>query len=94
MDLGMGSVEDLDPFEGVPPSASRPYFCEKEIRLSDVWEGNGKARKSVVRDGKVVSLYYLYDFGVSVRINCIDKIQADFVHRTIGIIELIFYPLV
>jgi hypothetical protein len=62
MSVGMGQDEDVDRFGG---RNSRLYFHEKELKLSDVWEDNGKARKSVVRNGQVVSLYYLYDFGVS-----------------------------
>jgi len=62
MSVGMGQDEDVDCFGG---RNNRPYFHEKELKLSDVWEDNGKVRKSVVRNGQVVPLYYLYDFGVS-----------------------------
>jgi hypothetical protein len=62
MNIGMGE-ENASDYSGIESGV--PYFFEKELRLSDVWEENGKARRSVVRHGQVVSLYYLYDFGVS-----------------------------
>jgi hypothetical protein len=57
----MGDL-DSDDFGG---DLGQLYFNEWELKLSDVWEEDGKARQSVVRGGQVVPLYYLYDFGVS-----------------------------
>lgn len=58
--IGMGKHAD-DYFEGNQVL----YFEESKLKLSDIWEGNGKARKNVLENGQVVSLYYLYDMGVS-----------------------------
>ena len=53
----------------------------------DVWEENGKVKKSMIRDGCVVLLYYLYNFGVS-------SVILQWFFRTIGITKLNLYPLV
>src|ERR1700729_1678702 len=58
--IGTGQDDNYDDFGG----NGGLYFDEKELKLNDVWEENGKARKSLERNGQVVSLYYLYDFGV------------------------------
>ena len=62
MNVGMEKNQNNDEFMG---GNSNSYFNEKKLKLSDIWEEDGKARKKVVRNGQVVSLYYLYDFGVS-----------------------------
>lgn len=61
----MGKDDDGDDFGG---GNNASYFDEKELKLNDVWEEDGRARQSVIRNGRVVSLYYLYDFGVSATI--------------------------
>jgi hypothetical protein len=62
MNIGMGKDQNGDDFAG---GNGNLYFDETKLKLSDIWEESGKARKDAVRNGQVASLYYLYDFGVS-----------------------------
>lgn len=61
MDIGMGDAEEYGVYGA---GDERPYFDEKDIKLSDVWEENGKARKGAMRGGNMASLFYMYGYEV------------------------------
>ena len=60
--------EELDEWPDMPgmPKRQGPRgtMQEKDMKLSDVFDEEGSYRSLVEKDGEVIPLIYLYDFGV------------------------------
>ncbi|KAK7060801.1 hypothetical protein VNI00_000534 [Paramarasmius palmivorus] len=55
--------EAPDPYIGLFGGRNPPHLYEKQVKLSDIYDLSGTHRSRVVRDGAVLPLVYLYDFG-------------------------------